>query len=60
MNKQNIVEELSLIIRLIKDKDDSNKHIIDRCNNLMLLIEYEFGASEYYYQEILNHISDEN
>lgn len=58
MNKQNIIEELSLIIRLVEDKDD--KQLLNRCINLMSLIEYEFGAGDYYYQEILNYIRDEN
>ena len=57
MNETNIMQELDLIISYMEVTHPQNVFIIDKLNKVREDLEFYFGSSEYYSQQIKNIIN---
>jgi hypothetical protein len=60
MNETNIMQELDLIISYMEVTNQDNIFIINKLNKVREDLEFYFGSSEYYSQQIKEIINHDN
>jgi len=59
MNDYEIMQELSTILSYLEVQENENTFLINKVKKVMKDLEFYFGSSEYYAQEIQNIINQE-